>query len=512
MVHGAIISECYIYKPHNMKKFLLLAAAFALLCLNTKAEAPQGNNTPKAVDLGLSVRWASFNLGATAPEQYGDYYAWGETSTKKNYDWSTYKWGNGSKNKLTKYNQRDKKTVLEPEDDVVHVKFGGLWRMPTDEELEELRDKCTWTATTQKGVSGYKVTGPNGNSIFLPAAGYKSGAYPLNDGYWGYYWSSTLTDYDWDFASQMYFYFEDDPDAGLYLDVGFEGEFEAEVGRYLGRSIRPVMDKEISLNKSAMILYQGSSETVSATVRLLNAKDNTLKWTSSNPSVATVDENGAITAVSKGTATIKAEAKDGSGVFASTCSVEVQDPFVFGAVDLGLSVKWANANVGAIDSADYGDYCAWGETETKKNYDWSTYKWCNGSDDELTKYYKQDKKTILEPSDDIAHVKLGGSWRMPTDAEWDELRTKCTWTWITLNGVNGYKVTSKINKNSIFLPAAGSWYDTNLNNAGSEGSYWSSSRYTFDPSNVWGIYFNSDNVFRIYSYRCNGHSVRPVKK
>ncbi len=186
-------------------------------------------------------------------------------------------------------------------------------------------------------------------------------------------------------------------------------------------------------------------------------------------------------------------------------------------VDLGLSVKWATMNVGASSPEDYGDYFAWGETTTKSTYNWSTYKWCNGSSSTLTKYNTSsgygtvDNKTTLELSDDAAHVNWGGSWRMPTDAEWTELRNNCTWTWTTQNGVNGYKVTSKSNGNSIFLPAAGSRYDSSLNGAGSYGSYWSSSLDTDGPSDAWGVYFGSGYVYRgSYGGRDFGQSVRPV--
>lgn len=170
---------------------------------------------PEAVDLGLSVKWASFNLGATAPEGYGDYYAWGEIETKSNYSWETYKWCNGTAESLsfTKYNTRsdlgtvDNKTVLDPEDDVAHVALGGSWRMPTNAEWTELRENCTWTSTTQSEVIGYKVTGPNGNSIFLPAAGEMTDSNLGKAGTFGLYWSSTLiTEYTlWD-AWGVYFY------------------------------------------------------------------------------------------------------------------------------------------------------------------------------------------------------------------------------------------------------------------------------------------------------------------
>ncbi len=187
-------------------------------------------------------------------------------------------------------------------------------------------------------------------------------------------------------------------------------------------------------------------------------------------------------------------------------------------VDLGLSVKWATMNVGANSPEDYGDYFAWGETSIKNTYNWSTYKWCNGSSSTLTKYNTSstygtvDNKTQLELSDDAAHVNWGGSWRMPTDAELTELRNNCTWTWTSQNGVRGYKITSKSNDNSIFLPLAGYSYDSSLSGT-SYGYYRSSSLLTYSPLNTYGLYFGFNTVLIINDYRTSryfGHSVRPV--
>ena len=185
-------------------------------------------------------------------------------------------------------------------------------------------------------------------------------------------------------------------------------------------------------------------------------------------------------------------------------------------VDLGLSVKWATCNVGANNPEEYGDYFAWGETSTKSTYNWSTYTLCKGSSSTLTKYNTSssfgtvDNKTQLALSDDAVRANWGGSWRMPTDAEITELREQCTWTWTSQNGVNGYKVTSKSNGNSIFLPAAGCRLSSSLNNAGSYGYYWSSSLGTDYPYYAWGVRFDSGHVYRDLNSRSYGFTVRPV--
>ena len=176
-------------------------------------------------------------------------------------------------------------------------------------------------------------------------------------------------------------------------------------------------------------------------------------------------------------------------------------------VDLGLSVKWATCNVGATTPEGYGDCFAWGETEPKYYYDWSTYKYCNGSHNTMTKYCVDsyygtvDNKTTLELTDDAARVNWGGNWRMPTIAESDELKStsNCTWIWITQKGVNGYKVTSKKNGNSIFLPVAGRW-----------SFYWSSSLDTDDNNGAFGLQLNSDDLYWYGGSRYHGQSVRAV--
>ncbi len=166
------------------------------------------------VDLGLpsGVKWATCNVGANSPEDYGDYFAWGETQPKENYDWSTYKWCNGTHDSQNKYCTSssygivDNKKTLEASDDAAYVQWGSGWRMSTREELAELNDKCTWTWTTQNGVNGYKVTGPNGNSIFLPAAGWRYKGDLNGAGSHGGFWSGSLYESSPRYACCLNFY------------------------------------------------------------------------------------------------------------------------------------------------------------------------------------------------------------------------------------------------------------------------------------------------------------------
>ena len=296
---------------------------------------------------------------------------------------------------------------------------------------------------------------------------------------------------------------------------------------------------------ASLALEEGKSVTLIPTVKPDNVSDKGVVWTSSDESVATVDQNGKVTAKAKGTATIKVTAKDGSGVFAE-CSVSVyRKDTPAGVVDLGLpsGIKWAASNLSesglCANPWDYGDYYAWGETEPyyssqnpltwksgkTEGYKWPSYKWCKGSYNTLTKYCNKssygyngftDTKTTLEADDDAARTKLGGKWRMPTDEEWTELRAKCTWTWRSNyngTGVNGRLITGP-NGNRIFLPAAGYWFGTSLRDAGSLGYYWSPSLFTGGlPQDAYDVLFSSRGVYWSDSGdRYSGRSVRPVSE
>lgn len=208
------------------------------------------NKAPKevvAVDLGLPSKtlWANMNVGASKPEDYGEYFAWGETSPKSVYRWMTYKWSNGSYSSITKYCPKgdygtmDTRKQLTTEDDAAYVNWGKEWRTPSQSQYNELRTKCDWVWTRQNGVNGCLVIGPNDNSIFLPASGY-CGIY-LQDNqeiyknkWWigesGHYWSRTLYTDDARMAISIYF-----------LDEGM-GESHY-YNRPEGLSIRPVRNQ-----------------------------------------------------------------------------------------------------------------------------------------------------------------------------------------------------------------------------------------------------------------------------
>lgn len=195
------------------------------------------------------------------------------------------------------------------------------------------------------------------------------------------------------------------------------------------------------------------------------------------------------------------------------------------AVDLGLpsGTKWGNMNVGATKPEEYGLYFAWGETvgytfdtTDGRSFTWTSYKWCNGSSNSLTKYCTSssygtvDNKTTLELADDAAHVNWGGSWVIPTVGEIEELLANTTSEWTSVNGVNGRRFTSKTNGNSVFLPAAGYRFETGVENPGSVGDYWSASLYEGGSYDVHRLNISSWNQDARFCRRDIGFPVRPV--
>lgn len=175
--------------------------------------------TAKWVDLGLSVKWATCNVGASTPGAYGNYYAWGETSPKPEYSWNNSASKGKAWNDIGGNSSRDAATA----------NWGGKWRLPTKAEFQELVNSCTWEWAIQNGNKGYKVTGPNGQSLFLPAAGYRIDAALFDHGEVGYYWSSAPHEINDNFA-YMFYFGEGDKRMDWY-------------NRSLGRSVRPVLEK-----------------------------------------------------------------------------------------------------------------------------------------------------------------------------------------------------------------------------------------------------------------------------
>ena len=411
------------------------------------------------VNLGLpsGTKWATHNLGAKNPEDYGDYFSWGETSPKPTYIWDVYKYSNG-KFKLTKYCSNiefgnngftDTLVRLQLSDDAATCNWGKGWRMPTMAECIELQDKCKWEWSERNGKKGYIVTGANGKSIFLPAAGYRKDDGISVEGSQGHYWSSSLMiDYSPD-AWYLRFKSDNVPCKPYHRH------------RYYGYSIRPVR----------------------SSVR--NNKKHIRNDLLANISAPTGYSNG------------------------------------YGYVDLGLpsGIKWATCNVGANNIGDYGDYFAWGEVSAKSIYHWNYYIYCKGETsyrayNALAKYCNNsyngnngfvDNLIKLQAKDDVATVIRGNDWHIPTKEDFEELKNMCIWEMTA----SGCKVTGP-NGNSIFLPAAGIYCENDLYIVNSLGAYWSCSLDTTNAGKAYILGFVPDSCI-IDGYRRDyGLPIRPV--
>ena len=456
------------------------------------------NHHPHVIDLGLpsGTKWACCNVGADTPEAYGGYYAWGETEEKSTYNWSTYIYYDGSP-----VTYRDLGSDIAGTDyDVAHVKWGGSWVMPSKAQQDELISNCTFEWTTVNGVNGGKYTSKtNGGSIFLPAAGYRYDSSLGNAGSYGYYWSSTQD------PSNRSAY-------GLYINSSETDTYDDAI--FFGQSVRPIYVgdtyKALALSKSNVEIIAGRSSTVEIT-----SGSGYYKVSSSAPNVAEASLSGStitIKGVSAGLAVIVVtDTKSGSSQYiiatVKQAYLTCPDNHHPHAIDLGLpsGTLWACCNVEADTPEGYGGYYAWGETETKSTYTWSTYTHCDGYPSNC-----HDLGSDIAGTEyDVAHVKWGGSWVMPSKAQFDELINNCTYEWTTVNGVNGSKFTSKTNGGSIFLPAAGYRNDSDIKGA-SSGYYWSSTQH---PSNSYLAYLLnvfSSGTYTSSSFRNYGQSVRPV--
>ena len=496
------------------------------------------------VDLGLpsGTLWATCNIGANSPEEFGDYFAWGETEPKDYYGWGNYKWFNFIDDQyfeLTKYDtdidDGDGKTELDPEDDAAYVNWGPSWSMPTKEQFRELITKCGYgKRATLNGVNGRLFTGPNGNTLFLPAAGIHYGDDLEYAGSDGYYWSNTLDTSD-DlgpvFASTLEFH--------SYM---FYTETYSEI-RIWGLTVRPV---RVPASEQGLYIKQDSLELGSVPIGETRTDELTIvNKTNETVTVTITVEEPFLLKQDEGTAssmTVVVPRKTNAPVTvmftANTqgdfnANITFQNPAFDGGksvipvhaaaidydyVDLGLpsGTLWATMNVGAETPEGYGDYFLWGETAPRLRYDWDSYMWCNGSWDALTKYNnmgsygKVDNKTELDPEDDAARVNWGPLWRMPTSEQLLELMEKCTWEWTVMNGVNGQLATGP-NGNTMFLPAAGLRSGTSRYEVGESGYYWSRTLDTTEPSGACILYFDSVFMDSGSGSRGSGQVVRAVR-
>lgn len=481
-----------------MKKISLIITLGCILGLYQPLNAQDAENVVNGheyVDLALpsGLKWATCNVGAKTPEASGNCYAWGEIKTKDEYN---------EANSLT-YGIEMNDISGNVQYDVAAANWGEGWRMPTLEEMQELIECCIWEWTKQNGIGGYNIIGPNGNRIFLPSSDSKSGPNfsSATCGH-GSYWTSTPI-YNTS-ARYLSFYSNN------------RQELEYSNSRSNGLVIRPVcdiMEKPIVL--TSIESYTDLTAIIKTYVSSSSAITERGFYYGTNPEPAETDnkvvlENEVVYIIKalldltpNTTYYVKAYATNSEGTSYSevVSFTTLENPKEYEYVDLGLpsGLKWATHNIGATSPNEYGNYYAWGEVLTKDEYTESN---------SLT--YDKPMDDISGTEYDAATVNWGGDWRMPTKTEMHELLDNCTWIWTTQNGVSGYKVTSKTNGNSIFLPAAGSRNGTSLNDAGYYGNCWSSSPY--NNHNAYCLYFGSSSRFVRNDNRNSGNSIRPVRE
>ena len=359
----------------------------------------------------------------------------------------------------------DNKTELDPEDDAAYVNWGPEWRTPSADQINELLTQCTWEWVDVNGVNCRKITGPNGNSIFLPAAGQRSGANTSSVGTNGNYWTRDL------YATTTV-----NPMNAFKLYFSKTMKQRTSGSRNYGCSVRPVYaSQDVPTDE-----YERGD----------------------------VNQNGSVSIA------------DVTTLIDYLLTNEWPDPIpVEDYVDLGLpsGTLWATRNVGAEKPEKYGDYFAWGEVEPKDYYHGSTYKW-NDSETgtmHMSKYCTKeangvvDNKIVLDPEDDAACVNYPDG-QMPSQEQLNELLQNCTWQWSELNGVAGLLVTGP-NGNTMFLPAAGYRLQGTTYDVGTECNYWLNSIQEISPLNAWKIYATS-SLFQINgSSRTVGYTVRAVR-
>ena len=465
-----------------------------------EAEVPQEH---EYVDLGLpsGTLWATCNVGASSPEEYGDYFAWGETEPKEEYDDDdSYIISDYISAKYNVDAGTGILTSLQPEDDAATANWGNDWQMPNEAQLKELiSEEYTTSEWTQlNGVNGRLITSKsNGNSIFLPAAGFcYTDGWMVRLGEQGNYWTRILNP-GYHSASEIYF------KSNVFAHYLAVPQMCLSVRPV--RYTEPVLVSSVNLSDTSLRMEVGTFRSLTATVEPESADNNYVVWKSSDKNVAAMFGDK-VEAYSAGTCTITCYATDGSGVKAE-CQITVFEPEEHDYVDLGLpsGTLWATCNVGAENPEDYGNFFSWGETITKDIYDYSTYE------------YNVDNMKDLLPEDDAATANWGGEWQMPSIDQIVELINSeyTTTEWMQQNGVNGRKITSNINGNSIFLPAAGSHNSTYYGGEGSEGWYWSRSYRSYShylPGYSPGLKFDSDNIGETFFFCDQGLTVRPVRK
>ncbi len=372
-------------------------------------------STDDAVDLGLSVLWAKCELGAENPWEHGMPFVWGDPSGLKGYKCDVSLCGGEiplTEISGTKY-------------DIANVKLGNGWRLPTIEEIEELKRLTKGEDGSLRGNKGVYLSAKNGNELFIPSY---YDHYNIK-----YYWSGTLDE------SSNYAY-----SYGVnYYSNYYSSDFET-IKRVRNEwcYVRPVRDRDYV--------------------------------TSVSPSNKVSFDNA-------------------SGYIKNYAYIDLKMP---------SKIKWATCNIGATSTIESGEYFSWGEISPKLSYEPENSLLYNN---EL--FIEQDIKG--SPKFDAATANWGGSWRMPTLSEFEELLNNCICSWIKQGKHKGYCITSKHNGNYLFLPLTGYFYGSSLSWSDSYGRYWSSECGN-DDDYAYDLAFDSSDIYIAYSSRYYGYPIRPV--
>ena len=504
------------------------------------------DNHPHVIDLGLGVKWACCNVGATTPEEYGTYYSWGETKEKTSYTEENYQYGYVDSNGLR--HLKSTGNISGTSDDIAYIKWGSSWRLPTSDELKELESNCCCEITTVNDVDGIKVTGPNGGSIFLPFAGTYRGSSILGQCNEGHYWSGTPKGYYGSIG--YYLYFSDSEEMVRLHSYPYDG-----------RTVRPVFAENLSYTLTVSTDEVELEEGYDSTIKI-NSGSGSYEISCSNPEIVAATLCGvriSLKGITAGTTevTVKDMASGMEKIVQVTVSAiqlcpDDNHPHL---IDMNDGGKWACCNVGANSPEQYGGYYAWAETNDKSSYSWNSYQYEQA---DLDGFIDNDGHwkglgDISGTSNDVARVKWGDAWRMPTSEEMSNLISFCSYKIITIKGTKGLMFTST-EGNRLFLPFAGyreggNWEteeelneddkentDSELYLRGSAACYWSGT-----PSDLnfvqnygeWSVpypYWCADNLFYTeyeegneevgekespsffeWINRCDGLSVRPVE-
>ena len=465
------------------------------------------------IDLGLpsGTKWASYNVGATKPEEYGGYYSWGETEERDQYYFTTYSLCDGTVSSCHDIGEN----ISGTEYDVAHVKWGGEWCMPTKDDFQELVYTCDYKETTRNGVKGYQFTGPNGKYIFLPYTGYCWNTENSKAGSEGSYWSATQT-----------------TSVNKAHEMSFKKDevlWNCYINRFAGLTVRPVIHStpalaDLTLSSTEPITVKVDDK---ATIEITSGNGNyTAKSDNEDVAIARVENNA--TVIIKGISTGSATVTVTDTQSGQTASIEVTvtsddivpyltcpDDHHPHMIDLGLpsGKKWACCNVDAISPEDYGGYYAWFETEVKDDYSWSTYIHADGT--EYSFHINDIFEDTFWEQNDVAHMKWGGSWMVPSSDDFKELKKYCTYQWTSRYGIEGAKFTSKNNGNCVFFPAAGYKSGIYRYGANSHGDYWSrGATLDYDENWLYGYSFSfgSTGSVVVDTAPYEGLPVRPVWK